>query len=196
VLFEFGIILNLYLLFMNFIKKITHVFSVVEVTDQKPPEMCNFFHTILFAYQKTAKDILGSGEAVLIHPILDKINLVTNKQNQVLLEEKNLEKILENSLENMLKNGAVKWVDFEYTDDGKYVFHVKGCKYSKHIHEFLNTKDTTCPLALVIMASLQLITGKKIRPTDSEYSKTGTKTVIEFLAPTKKELTIKPLQPY
>jgi len=37
------------------------------------------------------------------------------------------------------------------------------------------------------MAFLQESTGKKVRPTDSEYTKTGTKTIIKFLAPTKKE---------
>jgi hypothetical protein len=43
------------------------------------------------------------------------------------------------------------------------------------------------------MAFLQISTGKKVSPADSEYNKTGTKTLIEFLAPTKKELTITPL---
>lgn len=165
---------------------------VVIMANQQPADVCSFFHTILFAYQKTVKEILGSGEAVLIHPILDKIILVTNKQNLGLLKEENFDKILENFLEELLKNGAVKWVELEEVEDEKYMFHVKGCRFSKHIHEFLNTKDTTCPFALAVMAFLQLSTGRKIRPTDSEYSKTGTKTVIEFLAPTEKELVMTP----
>jgi hypothetical protein len=134
------------------------------------------------------KDILGSGEAALIHPILDKISLVNNKQNLSSVENENFDKIITSFLEELLKKGTVKWVELEEREDGKYLFHVEGCKYSKHIHGLLNTKDTTCPLALAVMAFLQSSTGKKVRPTESEYTKAGTKTIIEFLSPTKKEL--------
>ena len=160
---------------------------------QNSADMCSFFHTILFAYQKSVKDVLGSGEAVLIHPILDKIVLVTTKQNLSAAKGETFDEILENFLEDILKKGIVKWVGFEEIEDEKYLFSVKGCSYSKHIHELLNTKDTTCPLALAVMAFLQSSTGKKVRPTDSEYTKTGTKTIIEFLAPTKKKLATTPL---
>jgi hypothetical protein len=156
------------------------------MVSQRTVDLCSFFHTMLFAYQKSVKDILGSGEAALIHPILDKIISVTTKQN--LVKGDNFDKAIENFLEDLLKEGVVKWVEFEEVEDGKYTFIVKGCRFSKHIHEFLNTKDTTCPLALAVMAFLQSSTGKKVRPTESEYTKTGTKTLIEFLAPTKKEL--------
>lgn len=155
-----------------------------------PAGMCSFFHTVLFAYQKSVKDILGSGEACLIHPILDKINMVTEKQNYALIEDENVDKLLENFLENLLKNGAAKWVNIDETEDGKYVFHVEGCSFANNIHDFLDTKDTTCPFALAVMAFLQLSTGKKVCPNDSEYTKTGTKTLIEFLPQQRKKLTI------
>ncbi len=183
-------VFNRYLVFMKFLYIVSFVVTMV---NQKPIDMSSFFHTILFAYQKSVKDILGSGEAALIQPILDKIILVTNKQNLSLVKEEKFDKNLENFLEELLKKGAVKWVEFEEVEDGKYLFHVKGCRFSRHVHELLNTKDTTCPLALAVMAFLQSSTGKKVRPTDSEYTKTGTKTLIEFLAPTKKKLTTTPL---
>ena len=152
--------------------------------------MGELFHSVLFAYQKTVKDILGSGEAALLHPVLDKINLATYKHSPSLLEEEYIDKILENFLEDILKSGAVKWIDIEEIENGKFILHIKGCIYSKGIHEFLNTKDTTCPLALTIMAFIQAATGRKVRPTDSEYTSNGTNTLIEFLAPTKEEKII------
>jgi len=57
------------------------------MVNQNLIDMSKIFHTILFAYQKSVKDILGSGEASLIHPILDKIIMVNNKQNLGLLKE-------------------------------------------------------------------------------------------------------------
>ena len=163
------------------------------VDQKKPIDMSDFFHTILFAYQKTLKDILGSGEATLIHPILDKINLAVNKTDFNLIQGENLDEILENFLEELLKKGAVKWVGVKEVGDEKYLFHVEGCKFANYTHEYLNTTDTTCPFALVVMTILQSVTGKKVLPADSEYTATGTKTLIEFLTPTKKEIALAPV---
>jgi hypothetical protein len=149
-------------------------------------DMSNFFHTILFAYQKSAKDILGTGEAVLIHPIFERILCVSYKQNKELIEAEPA-KYLETFMENLLKEGIVKWLQITEDGDEKYTFHVEGCKFSKDIHHFLDTKDTTCPFALMVMAFLQVTMGKKIIPADSEYTKTGTKTPIKFLPNPKTE---------
>ena len=163
-----------------------HVISM----QNRPVDMCSFFHTVLFAYQKSMKDILGPGEASFIHPILEKINLIAQTQNLSLLHGDDVNEILETFLEGLLNNGSVKWVNIHQTNDGKYVFHVEGCRFSKHIIGFLNTKDTTCPFALAAMAFLQLSTGKKVHPTESEYTKTGTKTVIEFLPQQRKKTAL------
>lgn len=140
-----------------------------------------FFHTILFAYSKTLKEILGSGEAALIHPILDKIVLVQNKKNLNLIQGENTEEVLANFLEELLKKGTMGWVGIEDVGKEKFLFKVEGCKFAKYTHDFLDTKDTTCPFALVVMAILQSQMGKKVRPTDSEFTPTGTTTLIEFL---------------
>lgn len=153
-------------------------------------DMCDFFHTLLFAYQKTVKDILGPGEAAVIHPILEIIVTVINKHNLGLPEEEDHDKLLEDFLEEILKKGTAKWVELKACGNEKYLFYVEGCKFAKHVHSFVNTEDTTCPLALAVMAFLQGSTGKKIFPTDSKYTKTGTKTVIEFLSSNKKELAV------
>jgi hypothetical protein len=153
-------------------------------------DMCDFFHALLFAYQKSMKEILGPGEAAFIHPILEKIVSIANPQNLGLVEEGNPDQLLEDFLEELLKEGTAKWVELKDLGDNKYLFRVEGCRFSKHIHGFADTEDTTCPLALAVMAYLQVSTGKKVRPTDSQYNKTGTKTVIEFLPKPKKKLAV------
>ncbi|MCW4014898.1 MAG: hypothetical protein NWF06_00855 [Candidatus Bathyarchaeota archaeon] len=151
-------------------------------------DMCDFFHSLLFAYQKSVKEILGPGEAAFMPPILEKIILVTNKQNLGLPEEQNPEELLEDFLEELLKKGTAKWVELKEVGEENYLFRVEGCRFSKHIHGFADTEDTTCPLALAVMAYLQVSTGKKVRPTDSKYTKTGTRTLIEFLPQQKKKI--------
>ena len=155
--------------------------SAVLTEEEQAIDVSAFFHTILFAYAKTLKDILGSGEAALIHPILDRIMLVQNKKHLNMFQGESVDEVLANFLEELLKNGTMGWVGVEAVGDEKFLFKVEGCKFAKYTHEFLDTKDATCPFALVVMAILQSQTGKKVRPTDSEFTPTGTKTLIEFL---------------
>ena len=45
-----------------------------------------FFHTILFAYQKKLKDILGPGGAIFVHPVLDTISLIEKEKGLNLIK--------------------------------------------------------------------------------------------------------------
>lgn len=155
--------------------------SAVLTEEEQAIDVSAFFHTILFAYAKTLKDILGSGEAALIHPILDRIMLVQNKKHLNMFQGESVDEVLAKFLEELLKNGTMGWVGVEAVGDEKILFKFEGCKFAKYTHEFLDTKDATCPFALVVMAILKSQTGKKVRPTDSEFTPTGTKTSIEFL---------------
>jgi hypothetical protein len=41
-----------------------------------------FFHAILFAYQKKLSEVLGSGEAIFVHPVLETISNIDRKNGQ------------------------------------------------------------------------------------------------------------------
>ena len=57
-----------------------------------------YFHAILFAYQTRLKEILGSGEAIFVHPVLATISRID--------AEKGLSTIRGNSLAEILDNFA------------------------------------------------------------------------------------------
>lgn len=140
-----------------------------------------FFHTILFAYQKKLKEILGSGEAVFVHPVLNTINLVEREKGLNLIKGETLDDVFDNFAKELEKTGFVKEVSFEKLEPQRYQFNVDGCAFAEYTHDLLNPKDVACPFALIAMAIFQSVTGKKVKPAESDFMLDGTQTVIEPL---------------
>lgn len=139
------------------------------------------FHNLLFAYEKAVKAILGSGEAVFVHPTLEILKRIDEKRDSRLIEGESLEEAWSNLSNFFLHGNVVKEFSFKKVGPGKYVLRVDGCIWARHIHEELNPKDVTCPYALIAMSIFQKFTGKKVKVAESTYFKEGTETVIEPL---------------
>jgi len=137
-----------------------------------------FFHTILFAYQKKLREVLGSGEAIFVHPVLDTINAVDKMNKLSVIRGDNLDEILENFSRDVVASQVVKKAYFEKVHDEKFVFYVEGCAFANPTHDLLKPKDVACPLALVAMSIFQSVTGKKVQIADSEFVSDGSKTPI------------------
>lgn len=152
------------------------------MSKEKPElDIPTFFHSILFAYQKKLKDILGSGEAVFVHPVLDTFNIIEREKGLQLIDGESVEEVLNNFQDKLMKTGLVKKVKFEKMGPEKFLFSVDGCAFSNPCHKLLDPKDVTCTYALLAMALFQSVTGKKVKPAMSEFSPEGAKTIIEAL---------------
>ena len=86
-----------------------------------------------------------------------------------------IDKVFENFQKELKKT------TFEKLEPEKYVFSVDGCAFSNPCHTLLDPKDVTCTYALIVMSLFQAKTGKKVKPTLSEFSPEGAKTIIEPL---------------
>ncbi len=149
---------------------------------EKPDlDIPTFFHSILFAYQKKLKDILGPGEAVFVHPVLETFHLIAREKGIKMVDGETVDEIFENFQKELKKTGLVKEATFEKLEPEKYVFHVDGCAFSNPCHTLLDPKDVTCTYALIAMSLFQAKTGKKVKPALSEFSPEGAKTIIEPL---------------
>jgi hypothetical protein len=140
-----------------------------------------FFHAILFSYQKKLKDILGPGEAVFVHPVLDTFNVIAHEKGMELVDGETLDDVLENFQKELKKTGLVKEASFEKLGPEKFLFSVDGCAFSNPCHKLLDPKDVTCTYALIVMSLFQSKTGKKVKPAMSAFSPEGAKTIIEAL---------------
>ena len=60
-----------------------------------------------------------------------------------------------------------------------HVLHCEGCAYAPHVHTLLMPQDVTCPWAIFAMALFQGITKRRVRMNSSEFTSSGSKTVIQ-----------------
>ena len=154
--------------------------------------IATLFHGLLFAYQKTARNILGSGSEVFVQPTLDILARISEKQDSWLFKHHSMEEAANAFLNMLLKAKAIKSFCFKKTGREKYVLNIDGCVWAKHIHKELQPRDATCPYALVIMAIYRKYSGEKVEETESRYMEEGTETEIRplFAAPASLETGI------
>jgi hypothetical protein len=139
------------------------------------------FHSLLFAYQKTTKEILGSGSAIFVHPTLECLRRLDAKSGLGIMKGESLDDALNGFSKFLSKAKVVKDLRFQKVGPEKYLLCVDGCIWAKHIHRELNPKDVTCPHALIAMALFERHTGRKVKVAESKYLPEGTETVIEPL---------------
>ena len=137
-----------------------------------------FFHAILFAYQKKLNEVLGSGEAIFVHPVLATISKIDKEKGLSTIRGDTLAEVFENFAKDVEASKVVEKAWFEKTGPEGYVFHLEGCTFAEHTHDLLKPKDVVCPIALVAMSIFQSVTGKKVQLTESEFTSDGCKTLI------------------
>ena len=143
-----------------------------------PTDVPAMFHTILFAYQKELKEVLGSGEAIFIHPVLETLTKIDTAKNLNSIRGKNLDEIFENFSKDVVASNFFKKAWFEKVGPKSYKFHIEGCTFADQVHHLLEPKDCACPMAFVAMALYSKNTGKKVKLTDSEFTDDGAVTLI------------------
>jgi len=137
-----------------------------------------FFHAILFAYQKKLNEVLGSGEAIFVHPVLATFSMIDKEKGFNSIRGDTLEEVFENFAKDLMASKAIKKARFEKVGPENYMFLVEGCNFASHTHDLLKPKDVVCPLALVAMSIYQSVTGRKVQLTESEFTPDGSKTLI------------------
>lgn len=139
-------------------------------------------HRVLFAYQKATKDILGTGAAILLRPTLDILKKINEGAEEVnLIKGRNIDEVFEKLSKVMPATGLVKELRFEKLSPKRYVLHVDGCVWARHIHKKLKPKDMICPYALLAMSLFEEVLKAKVKVSYSEYHENGNKTRIESL---------------
>ena len=155
--------------------------SVDEKFALKVERIAEFMHEILFAYQKSMREILGSGSIAFLHPSLDIINRIHKQTGKGLIECHNTDEAFEIMSKTFSNSGIVREFQFEKIAPQKYVLHINGCIWAPHIHNDFKPKDLTCPFALIAMAAFEEVTKTKVKAAYSEYLENGSITKIEPL---------------
>jgi hypothetical protein len=140
------------------------------------------FHNLLFAYQKSLKNILNSGSEIFVDPVINLLLQIEEEEKFKLVNSKTLEEALQNFADFLVKAKVVRASSFEKMGDEKYIFRVEGCIWANHVHKMLNPKDIICPYGLVAIALYKKFTGNKVNDRESRYYSNGSETTLEPLA--------------
>jgi len=144
-------------------------------------DVATLFHCLLFAYQKALKNILDSGSAIFVHPVLEIVARINERVGINLIEGETIDEVFDNLSRLIQNTEMVKEFRFEKVAPKKFVLHINGCVLAPHVHKELEPKDVTCPYALLAMSIFERVLSGKVKVCDSEYSDNGTKTLIELL---------------
>jgi hypothetical protein len=136
------------------------------------------FHRVLFGYQKVMRDAMGHDPAqTLAHLSMPIISDLTNHISPELLTAKLPDEAL-NRIADLLNASGNIIVRIEKRNPS-HVLHCEGCTYAPHVHSLLTPQDVTCPWAIFAMALFQGITKLKVKMNPSEFTSSGSKTVIQ-----------------
>jgi len=151
------------------------------LSEDRLPQPVDLLHSSLIAYQLALRDILGSGWATFVHPVLENFTKLNEAIGINLEKGGNLDQAFQNFSNIIQSAGLVRELRFERLGKQKYYVHVEGCVWAPQVHKKLNPKDLTCPFALMAMSIFQNSSHKKVKLTTSEYFPEGTKTLIETI---------------
>jgi len=136
------------------------------------------FHRVLFGYQKVMRDAMGHDPAqTLAHLCMLIISDLTEKISPELLAAKLPDEAL-GRIADLLNASQKITVKIEKRNPD-HVLHCEGCAYAPNVHNTLMPRDVTCPWAVFAMALFQDITKCKVKMNASEFTSSGSKTVIQ-----------------
>jgi hypothetical protein len=145
-------------------------------------EAVKLFHSMLVSYELALKDILGSGQAVFVQPVLANFAKLNEASGVLLFQSKGIDETFQNLSKIFKSAGLLQDFHFEKLDVNKYLVHVKGCSWAPLVHDKLSPRGFPCPYALMAMSIFQSKTREKVKFVASEFLEDGSKTLIELFS--------------
>jgi len=142
-------------------------------------EVLNLFYSLLVSYELALKEVLGSGQAVFVQPVLTNFVKLKEVTGIPLPQTKSFEETFQNLSKIFESSGLLRRFCFEKLNESRYVVRVDGCYWAPQLHRKLKPKGFVCPFALMAMSLFQMKTGEKVKLSDSEFSEDGADTLIE-----------------
>lgn len=148
------------------------VYSILEVGA--------LYHDLLFSYQRAQKLYHGPRGSNFV--LQSTLNFLTRIEGQASLDigkSKTFEEAMTKFADSLKKGKMIRSLTIEELDQDKYLLRVEGCIFAGKVHRLTNTKDVTCPYAVVAMSLFNKFKGKAAKENESLYFEGGTQTVIE-----------------
>jgi len=135
-------------------------------------------HVTIFAYQKSYENIVGSGSrAILTHAIPYLAEMLKHLGLPELSLSKSLDENISTYISLVKQSGYI--CDAKLRNDGKnsHIFEVKECQFASCGHKIFKDRHI-CPFAILAASVIYYHTGAPISIDNSEFSDTGSNTLI------------------
>lgn len=144
-------------------------------------DVAALFHSILSAYRRTLRDLVGDAvTSTIAYRTIPIIESIIEKSSPELTNTDNTDDALKKFADLLVVSKLVSEDHLE-KDGEKCVLDIGRCVFAEHVHSMLSPKDVTCPWAIIAMSMVQKISKQIVMLSLSEFSPLGTMTPIEFL---------------
>lgn len=142
----------------------------------------SLLHSSLFAFEKAHGRLTGSTSKAILQLIVKELPKILQKDGHYVIDKRlNIEKNMEQFRDYLDNREYFENVKFERFND-TFIFELEGCVFAKSgVHETLEPEKSTCPFATIAAAIIFYLTKKNMTIGDSEFNKTGTKTVMKLV---------------
>jgi len=138
-------------------------------------------HSMLTAYQLALMEILGSGQAVFVQPVLTNFAKINEMSGVKFAQTEDIDETFQNLSDIFKSARLLQGFHLEKLSEKKYMVHVDGCVWASHLHKKLASQGFPCVYALMAMSIFQTKTVGKVKIVTSEFLEDGSKTLIEVI---------------
>jgi len=145
----------------------------------KPLDIGAVFHSMLFAYQRSLADTLGTkATQTMLHLAMSYLEKVDTSTAIGSIKGRTPHAVLRKLGQLLVRSGLAGRVTVQKTEKG-LVFNVEHCIFAEDVHKLLDPRDVTCPYGLLAMYLVQKNIGLSVADTLSMFTPTGSSTPIE-----------------
>lgn len=153
--------------------------KLYRMSEDKKSDALALLHSMLTAYQIALKEILGSGQAVFVQPVLTNFVKINEISGAKFAQTKDIDETFQNLSDIFKSARLLQRFHLEKLSEQKYMLHVDGCIWASQLHKKLVSQGFPCIYALMAMSIFQTKTGGKVKIVTSEFLEDGSKTLIE-----------------
>ena len=138
------------------------------------------YHDLLFSYQRAQRLYHGQrGSNYVLQSTLNFLSRIEEQGRIDISNSQNFEEAISKFADFLKKGKIIKSFTLDQLDQDQYTIRVEGCIFAGKVHKMVNTKDVTCPYAMVAMSLFNKFKGKPAIERESTYFEDGTQTIIE-----------------
>lgn len=135
-------------------------------------------HTVLFAYEKSHGRMTGSGSKAVLQLAVEFMPLLLKELKfPELNRDKSIEENISSYIAMVRETGYIRDAALNRSGENCYTFESKNCRFAPTGHKIF-TGGHICPFAILAASVLYLKTGESISMNESEFTQTGSRTVI------------------